>query len=35
MTKNPKEMSSEELLTKLKDDGVNAKAIKTVLGEYS
>ena len=33
MNKNPKEMSSEELYVKLKEDGVNAKAASTIRGE--
>ena len=33
MDKNPREMSCEELLIKLEEDGVNAKAVRTIRGE--
>ena len=33
MDKHPKEMTNKELVNKLKEDGVNTKAVNTVVGE--
>lgn len=35
MDKHPKEMTNKELVNKMKEDGVNAKAANAVVGEIT